>query len=129
MAKKQKEDLADFVRRILKDKNLTTRDVEERARRKGKSINNGYVSRIVSRTATNLTVDRLKALALGLGVRQKDIFDRVLDEPLESEAEYQGSDFALLFSKYQDLTDEHKKEVRMLIKAIERDIEWRLSAR
>lgn len=127
MAKKQKEDLADFVRRVLKEKNLTTRDVEQRAKRKGKQINNGYVSRIVSRTATNLTVDKLKALAFGLGVQEKEIFDHVLSDPLESNSDFQVSDFALLFDKYEDLPEADKKEVRVLIKAIEYEIERRLA--
>jgi len=127
MAKKQKEDLADFVRRVLKEKGLTTRDVEQRAKRKGKQINNGHVSRIVSRTATNLTVDKLKALAFGLGVREKEIFDHVLSDPLESNSDFQVSDFALLFDKYEDLPEGDKKEVQVLIKAIEYEIERRLA--
>jgi transcriptional regulator with XRE-family HTH domain len=127
MAKRQREDLADFVRRTLKEKRLSTRDVEERAKRKGMRITHGYVSRIISHSATNLTVDKLKALAAGLGIREKEVFDRVSNEPLESEPDYHESDFAHLFSKYKNLKDEDKKELRTLIKTIDREIEWRLS--
>ena len=126
MTKRTKEDLADFVRRTLNEKRLTTRDVEQRAKRKGKRITHGYVSRIVSRTATNLTVDRLKALAVGMGVREKEVFDRVTGEPIEND--FDESDFALLHAKYKELSDEDKKEVRTLVRAIDREIEWRLKS-
>jgi transcriptional regulator with XRE-family HTH domain len=129
MSKKQREGLADFVRRILKETGLTTSDVEQRAKRKGKRINSGYVSRVVSRTATNLTIEKLKALAAGLGVREEEVFNRVLEKPLESDPEYQESDFAFLFSKYKDLSESDKRELRTLIQAISREIEWRLTKR
>jgi transcriptional regulator with XRE-family HTH domain len=126
MAKK-KEDLADYVRRMLKEKSLTTRQVEDRAKRKGKRIAHSYISRIISRTATNLSVDKLKALAAGLGVREKEVFERLYNEPLETEPDYQESDFAMLFSKYDQLSEQDKKEVRTLIKTIDRELEWRLN--
>jgi len=127
MAKK-KEDLAEYVRRILREKPLTTRDVQDRAKRKGKRITHSYVSRIISRTVTNLTVDKLKALAAGLGVREKEVFERLFNEQIETDPEYQESDFAILFAKYKDLSEGDKKEVRTLIKTIDREIEWRLTS-
>jgi transcriptional regulator with XRE-family HTH domain len=59
-----KLDLAAYVRVKLKQKNMTTQDVENRSE---KRITRGYVSQIMSRTAKNLTVDKMVALADGLG--------------------------------------------------------------
>jgi transcriptional regulator with XRE-family HTH domain len=121
---RQHEDLADFVRRTLKETGLSTRAVQDRARRKGLKITSGYVSRIVSRTVTNLTVNSLKALAAGLGVSEREVFATVLREP--PSPEFYESDFATLYSKYKELSEADKKETRVLIKAIDREIEHRL---
>lgn len=126
MSKKRKEELPDFIRRLLKEKGLSTRDVEERAKRKGKKITHGYISRIVSRTVTNPSVDKLKALAAGLGVREKEIFDYLHNDPLENNAAYQESGFAFLYEKYKDLTDKDKMELSIFITIIDHEIERRL---
>jgi len=65
--------LADRVREIIRDKKLTHRGVEERAKRKGYQIAHSYISKIKSGTADNLTVERLIALAVGLDVPVEEI--------------------------------------------------------
>jgi transcriptional regulator with XRE-family HTH domain len=67
----QIEDLADYVRRTINEKDLTLRQVEERS---GGAITHGYVSKILSRAVTNLSVDKLKALAKGLGMPEEEVF-------------------------------------------------------
>ncbi len=66
-----REELKDFVKRILKQKRLTLKDVQQRS---GGSITQAYVSAIVRGVYTNLTVEKLKALARGLGVEEDKIF-------------------------------------------------------
>lgn len=63
--------LSEFVRRIMKLKGLTQKDVE---RMSGGRITDGYVASITTERATNLSVDKLVALAEGLGVDPDELF-------------------------------------------------------
>lgn len=65
------EDLRQYVKRTLKLKRLSLRDVQ---RRSGGDITQGYVGAIIKGTNSNLTVDKLKALARGLGVDEDEMF-------------------------------------------------------
>lgn len=72
MIKTGKGDLSRYVRRVMKQKGLTQRDVESRSEGK---ITDGYVADILSGDAKNPSVEKLKALAHGLGVDLHEIFD------------------------------------------------------
>ncbi len=61
-----KDTLSRYVERVINEKRLSRRDVRLRS---GGEITDGYVSAIVQGRATNLSVDKLKALARGLRVR------------------------------------------------------------
>lgn len=61
-----------YVRRTMTQKQLKVRDVELRS---GGTISNGYVSGVMSGSVTNLSIDKLKALARGLGVDVHEILD------------------------------------------------------
>ena len=65
------ETLSDYVRRIMSEKRLTLREV---ARRSGSNITQGYVGGIVQGIHTNPSVEKLKALAAGLGVDENEAF-------------------------------------------------------
>lgn len=71
MAKTDKETLAQYVTRIIEEKELTHQEVRRLARGK---ITDGYVRGIMTGKATNVSVDKLKALACGLGVSEDEIF-------------------------------------------------------
>jgi transcriptional regulator with XRE-family HTH domain len=71
MIKYTPEDLAHYVRRVMRQKGLTLRDVELRS---GGGITDGYVSGIITGTARNPSVEKIKALALGLGVDLDEVF-------------------------------------------------------
>ncbi len=58
----------------MKQKELKVRDVELRS---DGQISNGYVSGVMSGSVTNLSIDKLKALARGLGVDVHEILDVV----------------------------------------------------
>jgi len=70
MARAFKENLSQYVDRILKEKHLSRHDVKLRS---GGEITDSYVSGIISGTATNLSVSKLKALALGLRVDEWEL--------------------------------------------------------
>lgn len=70
MSKTGKRVLSRYVDRVMKEKHLSRRDVRLRS---GGEITDSYVSGIISGSATNLSIDKLKALARGLRVREMDL--------------------------------------------------------
>ncbi|HKQ04930.1 MAG TPA: helix-turn-helix domain-containing protein [Blastocatellia bacterium] len=73
-----KEKLAEYVSRVIKQKQLKLRDVERRA---GGEITNGYVSGIINNRIKNVSLAKLKALARGLEVDVYELFKASMDEP------------------------------------------------
>jgi len=71
MVKKRTNNLAMYVARILREKRLSRHDVQVMS---GWKITDAYVSSIVRGRARNLSVDKLQALARGLGVDEDEIF-------------------------------------------------------
>jgi len=70
MSKTRKESLSVYVENVMKEKRLSRRDVKLRS---GGEITDSYVSGIISGTATNLSVSKLKALARGLRVSEIEL--------------------------------------------------------
>src|SRR5215510_4586255 len=66
-----KNELSEYVKRVMKLKGLTQKDVQ---RMSGWKITDGYVASITTGRATNLSVDKLMALADGLGVDSDELF-------------------------------------------------------
>src|SRR5690242_17899640 len=66
-----KNELSEYVKRVMKLKGLTQKDVQ---RLSGGKITDGYVASISIGRARNLSVDKLKALADGLGVQHDELF-------------------------------------------------------
>jgi transcriptional regulator with XRE-family HTH domain len=87
MIKADRGDLSRYVRRVIKQKGLTQRDVELRS--KGK-ITDGYVADILRGAAKNPSVEKIKALARGLDVNLYELFD-VACGPSEQTATERGS--------------------------------------
>lgn len=101
MAKSRRESLARFVKRTIDEKGLTLREIERRAaeasRKTGKKlkISDGYISEIINEGTVNLTVEKIVALAFGLDVDARKIFDLACAEyisPKQLESEPQGFD-------------------------------------
>lgn len=97
MPKADKESLAQYVTRIIKEKELTHQEVRKLARGK---ITDGYVRGIMTGKARNLSVDKLKALALGLGVSEDEIFRvaRGLPPDADSESQDHAANYRLIVS-------------------------------
>ena len=70
MSKTGKQSLSRYVERVMKEKHLSRRDVKLRS---GGEITDSYVSGIISGSARNLSIDKLKALARGLRVREIEL--------------------------------------------------------
>lgn len=117
-----RETLEQYVRRILKEKGLTLSDVERRA---GGAISDSYVAGITNGNVRNLTLDKLKALARGLGVTEDKIIAVASGLSALAEEGFHQSDFATLFKKYKYLSDQDKREVQVLLQALDNEIERR----
>jgi transcriptional regulator with XRE-family HTH domain len=72
-AKPNLDSLSQYVRRICRQKNLSIRDIQERAGGK-EQIAASYISRIINGKVTNLSVDKLIILAEGLDVDPFELF-------------------------------------------------------
>ena len=123
MQKSSREDLADFIRRIINEKKLKLREVEEVSSRKGNKITHGYLSKILSRKSGNPSVEKLHAIAIGLGVHSKEVFAAAGVEYTEAERDYENSRFQLLYLKFDGLPPESKVEAEKLMGILERELE------
>ena len=74
-----KGQLSRYVKRVLKEKGFTLRDIEVRS---GGEITDGYVADILRGAARNPSALKIKALARGLGVDAHELFD-IACGPLE----------------------------------------------
>lgn len=85
MKQETPEDLADYVKRTRKEKELSLNDVVRRAKERGHRISNGYVSQIENRYYISLTTGKLAALAAGLGVPEEEIYAVARGKPISEE--------------------------------------------
>lgn len=75
MGKRVKENLSQLVRRVIRQKKLKLRDVQDNS---GGKIDESYVSRIMTGNVTNITLDKLVALAKGIGEDAHTLFTAYL---------------------------------------------------
>ena len=76
------ETLSQFVKRVMRQKNINQHDVE---RISEGEITNSYVSKIMRGVVKNLTADKTVALAKGLGVSPFEVFAAMCGEPVSEE--------------------------------------------
>lgn len=120
----QVEDLADYVQRVIKEQGVGYREIERRAERKGFIITHGYISRIISRAATNPSVEKLQALAAGLNRPEEEVF--AVARGGRTEEKIKDALASAMFFKYSQLGEEDKEELATLLRALDREIEERL---
>jgi transcriptional regulator with XRE-family HTH domain len=100
----QRENLADYVRRMrVQEKKFSLTDVE---RNSGGDIDASYVNRIENGLVTNVTPDKLRALAKGLQVFEDEIFavargKSIIDDPTYDEQRLLGF-FRTLSTEWKD---------------------------
>jgi transcriptional regulator with XRE-family HTH domain len=86
MGKYVKENLSQFVRRVIRQKKLKLRNVQERS---AGQIDESYVSRIMTGSVKNITLDKLVALARGLDEDPHTLFTAYYGHPPPSANEPQ----------------------------------------
>src|SRR5215213_8519895 len=119
----REETLSDYVRLKLIEKDLTTRDVQERSAAGGEKITQSYISQIVSGTAKNLTLTKLRALARGLGVPIEEVISRAYGETDRNDLAFAQSRFADVYYKFEELSDESKQKVLYLLEILDSEVE------
>lgn len=78
------EALSEFIRRVLRQKRLSLRDVE---RNSENAITGSYISKISKGKVRSMTVEKIDALAKGLGVDAFDVFAAAFGKPHRREGE------------------------------------------
>lgn len=119
------EDLASYILRVCKEEDLSFNGIERRAKRKGFKISQGYISKIVSDAAANISVGKLRALAAGLNRPEEEVFAVARGQMLEASKINDAIMNALAFN-YGKLTKRDKDALVPLLRALQREIDERL---
>jgi transcriptional regulator with XRE-family HTH domain len=119
------ESLSEYIRRVINEENLSQRQIVERAERNGFRITQSYISQIMSGTATNVTIEKLQALAAGLNRPEEELFDIARGGKTDRRVLHDATVSSLLL-KFQQLSDQDRQEMTILLKALDREIEDRL---
>jgi transcriptional regulator with XRE-family HTH domain len=119
----ERESLDRYVRRVLYEEGLTLSDVE--CRSEGE-ISDSYVSAIASGKIKNVTLEKLKALARGLGVTEAHLLSVACGISFPYGADLLESELALLFSKYKELPEQDRNELTTILEMLNDEIERRI---
>jgi transcriptional regulator with XRE-family HTH domain len=110
--------LQDYVRRLISEKNLNYRRVAWNSRG---MISHSTVYDIISGRNTNLSLSSLRGLAKGLGITEEEMFAAATGKTLEKNTI--DNRLALIGLKFQELTDEQRIDAEALLRALERAVE------
>src|SRR5438093_2317598 len=105
--------ISEYVRAVLDEHHLSQHDVERRSEGR---ITNSYLSKLLSGSATNLTIDKLKALADGMGVSHAQIAEVAFElKKGKLTEDKEEEEFKALLNRFRHLSPEQKRELRVLI--------------
>lgn len=115
--------LSEYVRDVVSRKGLSSSEVQKRSRNQ---ISFGYVNDIINERTTNPSVEKLQALARGLGVPEDDLFRVARGLPIEEVANPIEVD---LVEKFKRLSKERQDEILALLDFYDaRDTEIKMGA-
>ena len=112
---KANETLAEFVRRVRSEKNLSLSDVERQSARHGPKIAKSYVSRIENGHNDNPGPEKLKALARGLDVPEEEIMAVAFGRSPKSPAEARE---LKMLGYFRELPGDRQDDVIRMTKAL-----------
>ena len=112
------EQLAAYVRRVMKDKELGNADVERKSKRFGHKITSSYVGMILNGTAKNLTIDKLQALAAGLEVPFESVLFAAAGIPDNAPEAFRQSVFYILYLKAEKAAPEERTTILELVELL-----------
>src|SRR5438477_1560251 len=116
----------DYVRRVIAEKGLSHVKVAQRAKKLGGGLSPGYVNSIIQGQVKSPNIDMIYSLSLGLGEPVEDLLAIYLGRIVPSDTGFKKSAAFALYQECERLESEtDKKEVRVLIDVVKRDIQRR----
>lgn len=106
---RERETLANYVRRVREEKGLSLNQVRIRS---GYQIANSYISRIENGEVTNVGLEKLRSLAKGLSVSEEEIFAVARGKSL-NDIESVDAEMALFASRVKKLTPQQKRDFKI----------------
>lgn len=125
LPKIQTADPSDYVRRIIAEKGLSHVKVAQRAKALGGDLSPGYVNSIIQGHVKSPGIDMLYNLSLGLGEPVEDLIAIYLGQILPDDSMFSKSAFAQLHNECEQLPESEKREVKVLLDTIKRDVQRR----
>lgn len=113
----ERESLADYLRRVISEKNLKYRQV---ALRSGGRISHASISAIIKGQTKDIKSSTISALAKGLDVPEADLFAIVRGKPLSSE-EQANEEKERIWAMYTDIPRQCQKDVMDLLEVLQRN--------
>lgn len=115
----ERETLADYVRRVVRDKNLSYRQV---AQLSNDAISHATVSDIINGRINNPSTSTLVGLAKGLGVPVEEVFAVARGKSPTEDPDYKNWKYAALFDDAKKLTPEQMREFEHLMEIARREV-------
>jgi transcriptional regulator with XRE-family HTH domain len=115
--------LADYVRCVRNEKNLSLAQVSARSHGR---IGKTHINRIENGTVARVSLIKLRALALGLGVPEDDLVAVAQGKPLRTHA---TKNEAKLLSHFRQLSAAHQEDVLVMLQALAKRISAKANKR
>lgn len=117
------EALAFYVRRVMKEHNLTVYAVQVQARKRGGTLGKSTVDAILQKTLKNPGVFTLRELAWGLGKPVEEVIAVALGEaPLTENAGYSKSALANIWDLYKQLGKSEQRFFDRMFDMVDREL-------
>lgn len=113
-----KETLSSYVSRIMREKDLSGYDVERRSK---KGITQSHVNRVQNGLVSNLSVQKVRALAKGLDVPEAELSAVARGESLHT-GDMAHSRLAAIDFAYEGMPKKKKEKADYIIELLEREI-------
>lgn len=119
MTQNEAETVQEYVTRIIKEKNLSTYDVE---RNSGGAIKQSYVSKVVNGYLTDLPVSKLQSLALGLKVDEEELIAIARGQKISNE-DLERIELEAMYRKGRKLSPARKDTFRRILDMVDRELD------
>lgn len=119
------EQLPDYILRIMREQNLSYAAVVARAEKRGYKITHSYISKIVSGAADNLSVEKIQALAAGLGRPEIELF-QIAAGASQNKPEIDDAIMKSIAFGFHKLTKKDKELIALILQMLDREIQDRI---
>jgi transcriptional regulator with XRE-family HTH domain len=103
------ESLSDYLRRVIKEKNLRYRQISERS---GGGVSPSTISDIISGRTKEIKSGTISALAKGIGVPEEEVFAVVRGRSIDKNG-FEESEFALMYDDVSKLTPQQRRDFKI----------------